>query len=68
MRKSSFTLNNLRNFHETFRKNVIYEIPKSHKIAGRHLLSRKCIFEKEEINDRRLTELLNTPMYTPIIP
>ena len=46
----------------------MYEIPKSHKIAGRHLLSRKCIFEKEEINDRRLTELLNTPMYTPIIP
>ena len=39
-------LNDLRNFNEFFRKNVIYDNIKSHKKTGLHPLSRKYSYGK----------------------
>ena len=45
-RKSSYLLNDQRNFNKIFRKDVTYGNIKSHKKPGVHPLSRRYIFEK----------------------
>ena len=42
-RKSSFLSNDLRNFHEIFKKDVTYDNTKSHKKPGLDTLSRRYI-------------------------
>ena len=46
MRNSSYLLNDLRHFSETFRKDVTYDNIKSHKKTGFHPLFRRYIFRK----------------------
>ena len=45
-RKSSYLLNDLRNFNEIFRKDVTYDNIKSHKKPGLHPVPEKHIFGK----------------------
>ena len=45
-RKSLYLENDLRNFNEVFKKDVPYDIIKSHKKTGLYLLSRKYSFGK----------------------
>ena len=48
-RKSSYLLNNLRNFNAIFRKGTTYGNIKSHKKTGFHPLLRRYIFGKTTI-------------------
>ena len=45
-RKSSYLLNELRNFNEIVRKEVTYAYIKSNKKTRLYLFSEKCIFGK----------------------
>ena len=47
-RKSSYLLNDMRNFNEIFRKDAAYNYIKGHTKPGFHPLSRKHIFEKNK--------------------
>ena len=44
MEKTSYLLNDMKNFNVISRKDVTYENIKSHKIPGLHRLSRRYIF------------------------
>ena len=46
MEKTSYLLNDMKNFNVISRKDVTYENIKSHKIPGLHRLSRRYIFGK----------------------
>ena len=47
-RKSSYLLNNWRNFDEVFRKDLTYDNIKSHEKPESHPFLRRCIFGKTQ--------------------
>ena len=48
---SSYLLNDLKNFDETFRKDVTYDNIKSHENLGFYSLFRRSIFRKTTVED-----------------
>ena len=56
-RKPSYLLNDVRNFIESFRKDVAYDNIKSQKKTGFHALSRKHILEKPQGDWVKLTRI-----------